>query len=957
MMRPSVTTPEPQPEDARPDERVWHALEVSDVLPALGTSPQRGLTSEEAARRLERHGPNELTEKPRPTFWSLLWDQLNNFIVIVLIAAGIVSAVLGDYIEAAAILAIVVLNAILGVVQESRAEQALAALRRMAAPDAQVIRDGHRQSLPARVLVPGDVVLLEAGNFVPADLRLVETVNLRIEEAALTGESVAVEKDARVVLRQDVPLGDRLNTAFMGTVVAYGRGRGLVVTTGMHTQIGLIAAMLQAVEEETTPLQRKLDQLGRLLGWAALTVCALVFLVGWLRGYEPLEMFIIAVSLAVAAVPEGLAAVVTITLALGMREMIKRHALIRRLASVETLGSTTVICSDKTGTLTQNQMTVTRLWVDGTLLEVTGQGYDPVGAFRVDGQPVDLVRMPGATTALWAAVLANDAEIERAEEGQASRFRVVGDPTESALIVAAVKGGAEQDRLDRAYPRIDEIPFDSTRKRMTTLHRVMEPTTADPSPFIDDHHREWVVSATKGAPDIVLDLCTHVQHLDDSRTPLTDAMRQQILEANSRMSQQALRVLAVAYRIDQEAPGEVSPETVERDLTFVGLFGMIDPGRAEVPPAIERARKAGIRTVMITGDFANTARAIAEQIGLLRQGGQVLTGADLAAMDDAALKTEVVRTDVYARVSPEHKVRIVDALKANGEIVAMTGDGVNDAPALKRADIGVAMGITGTDVAKETADMVLTDDNYASIVAAVEQGRVIYSNIRKFVFFLLSSNVAEILIVFLATLAGLPSPLTAIQLLWLNLVSDGAPALALAMEKADPDVMERPPRPKDEPIIHGPMRLGILIQSITQPAAVFTAFIIGLLWHLDQALPAGVNPLLGLLQYNWRAEGVDVQTAETMAFVTLTLCELLRAFTVRSERLSIFQIGLFSNRYMVGAVLLSLVLLMAVVFVPALQPIFNTHALSWTEWEIVIGLALIPAVSEEITKWFLRRRG
>jgi Ca2+-transporting ATPase len=956
-MRPTAMAPGTEPEDQRPDGRVWHALEVSDLLPALGTSPQHGLPSDEAARRLERHGPNELVEKQRPGIWSMLLGQLSNFIVIVLIVAGVVSAMLGDYVEAAAILAIVALNAILGVVQERRAEEALAALRRMAAPEAQVIRDGHRQTLPARDLVPGDLVLLEAGNFIPADLRLVETVNLRVEEAALTGESVAVEKDARVVLRQDVPLGDRLNTAFMGTVVAYGRGRGIVVSTGMHTQIGLIAAMLQAGEDETTPLQRKLDQLGKVLGWAALGVCALVFLIGWARGYEPFDMFLVAVSLAVAAVPEGLPAVVTITLALGMREMIKRHALIRRLASVETLGSTTVICSDKTGTLTQNQMTVTRLWVDGTMLEVTGQGYDPVGQFRIDGQAVDLLHQPGAATALWAAVLANDAALERAGEGHASRFRVVGDPTESALIVAAVKGGADQDRLGRAYPRIDEIPFDSTRKRMTTLHRVVEPSAADSSPFVDATQHEWVVSATKGAPDIVVGLCTHMQRMDDVRAPLTPEMRQQILDANSRMSEQALRVLAVAYRVDRELPGEVSAETVERDLTFVGLFGMIDPGRAEVPPAIDRARRAGIRTVMITGDFANTARAIAEQIGLLRPGGQVLTGADLAALDDASLVREVARTDVYARVSPEHKVRIVDALKSNGEIVAMTGDGVNDAPALKRADIGVAMGITGTDVAKETADMVLTDDNYASIVAAVEQGRVIYSNIRKFVFFLLSSNVAEILIVLLATLAGLPSPLTAIQLLWLNLVSDGAPALALAMEKADPDVMDRPPRPKKEPIIHGPMLLGILVQAVAQTSAVFAAFGVGLFWHLEHALPAGVNPLLGLLQYNWRGAATDVQIAETMAFVTLCLCELLRAFTVRSERLSIFQIGPFSNRFMLAAVLFSVFLLLLAVFVPFLQPIFNTHALSLKEWQVVIGLALIPAVCEEITKWFLRRRG
>ncbi|MCX6070182.1 MAG: cation-translocating P-type ATPase [Chloroflexi bacterium] len=927
-MRPSVTSPSPQPGDPRQDERVWHALEVSDLLPALGTSPERGLTTDEAARRLARYGHNELAEKPRPGFWKMLLGQLSSFIVIVLIVAGVISAILGDYIEAAAILAIVALNAVLGVVQERRAEEALAALRRMAAPEAQVIRDGHRVSVPARDLVPGDLVILEAGNFVPADLRLVETVNLRIEEAALTGESVAVEKDARVVLRQDVPLGDRLNTAFMGTVVAYGRGRGLVVTTGMHTQIGLIAAMLQVAEDEQTPLQRKLDQLGKVLGWAALGVCALVFLVGWGRGYEPFEMFIIAVSLAVAAVPEGLAAVVTITLALGMREMIKRHALIRRLASVETLGSTTVICSDKTGTLTQNQMTVTRLWVDETTLEVTGQGYDPVGQFRVDGKPVDLTQMPGVSTALWAAVLANDAEIEMAGEGEASRFRVVGDPTESALVVAAAKGGADRGTLSRAYPRINEIPFDSDRKRMTTLHRVVEPSGADASPFTDDQQREWVVAAMKGAPDIVLGLCTHVQHLDDSRASLTEAMRRQILEANSRMAQQALRVLAVAYRVEEEEPGEVTVDVVERDLTFVGLFGMIDPGRAEVPPAIDTARRAGIRTVMITGDFANTARAVAEQIGLMRPGGQVLTGSELARMDDATLTREVVRTDVYARVSPEHKVRIVDALKANGEIVAMTGDGVNDAPALKRADIGVAMGITGTDVAKETADMVLTDDNYASIVSAVEIGRIIYSNIRAFGFYLLSCHLGEIAIIFVAKMAGLPSPLTAIQLLWLNLVTDGAPALALGMEKGDPDTMDQPPRPPDEPVINRSMQLGIILQTLAIAGVTLGAYFVGLHAHPEQP-----------------------EFAETMSFATLSFSELLRAFTARSERYPLLRIGVFSNRTMVYAVLSSVLLVAAVLYVPFLQPVFNTVTLGWAQWQLMLPLVLVPAVVAELTKW------
>ncbi|MCJ7830953.1 MAG: HAD-IC family P-type ATPase, partial [Dehalococcoidia bacterium] len=522
-----------------------------------------------------------------------------------------------------------------------------------------------------------------------ADLRLTETANLRIEEAALTGESQAVDKDARITLRQDVSLGDRRNTAFMGTLVTYGRGRGVVVSTGMHTQIGLIATMLQLVEEEPTPLQQRLDQLGKALGWAALAVCVLVFGIGWLRGYDPLDMFLIAVSLAVAAVPEGLPAVVTITLALGMREMIKRHALIRRLSSVETLGSATVICSDKTGTLTQNQMTVTRLWVDGAGFEVTGQGYAPRGQFKLEGEEVDLQDHPGALTALWVAALANDATLEVPPEGEsAAGYRLAGDPTEGALVVAAAKAGGHRESIGQAYPRIDEIPFDSTRKRMTTVHKVEDPRPGDFSPFYDTSRRGWEVIATKGAPDVILDLCTRRQRLNDRAEPLTEQARREILAANDAMSRQALRVLAVAYRTEPDVTDRPLPEDVERDLTFVGLIGMIAPARPEVLPALEKARRAGIRTVMITGDYPETARAIASDIGLLREGHQVLSGSELAKMDDDQLKAEVMRTDVFARVSPEHKVRIVDALKRNGQVVAMTGDGVNDAPALKRSDIG-----------------------------------------------------------------------------------------------------------------------------------------------------------------------------------------------------------------------------------------------------------------------------
>ena len=944
----------PQDAEIILDDSDWHVLHADEVLKRLATFSDKGLSSEEAGRRLEQFGPNALTEAQPPTFWQMLWEQFNNFVVIMLIVAAAISGVLGEWIDATAIMAIVVLNAALGVIQQRRAEQALAALRKLAAPEAHVIRDGSRQVIPSPQLVPGDLVLLEAGNFVPADMRLLEAVNLRIEEAALTGESVPVQKDATARLEADLPLGDRKNTTFMGTLVNYGRGRGIVVGTGMRTQIGLIAEMLQSVQQEPTPLQRRLDQLGKTLGWGALTICALVFVLGWARGHNPLDMFMIAVGLAIAAVPEGLPAVVTISLALGMREMIKRHALIRRLSSVETLGSATTICSDKTGTLTQNEMTVTRMWVDGQFIEITGTGYYPEGEFRINGKPIDSSNYPGALTALWVATLNNDAELEPTGtvDGRQT-YRMVGDPTEGALIVAATKVGALARDLNEAYPRLQEVPFDAIRKRMVTVHALSQPRPEDISPFYDEVPDGYVV-AVKGAPDIVLNLCNQYQHMGDYPLDLDEAQRMRILKANDTLTQDALRVLGVAYKVTPDKPDIQDVQALESDLIFVGLIGMIDPPRPEVPPALQLARHAGIRTVMITGDYPNTARAIAESIGLLRPGHQVLTGAELNRMDDQVLQSQVEYTDVFARVSPEHKLRIVEALQVNGEVVAMTGDGVNDAPSIKKADIGVAMGITGTDVAKESADMVLTDDNYASIVSAVEQGRVIYANIRKFVFFLLSSNVAEIMIIFLATLAGLPTPLTVIQLLWLNLLTDGAPALALAMEKGDPDEMRRPPRPPSEPIINKTMQLGIFIQTITQTGAVLTAFALGLFWHLAKGdiLPPGANPILFLLQYDWR--GLDVQTAETMAFATLSLCELFRAYTARSERLSIFKMGPFSNRSMQYAVGLSIALLLLVVNVPFLQPIFNTHFLQPVEWAVVLSFALVPAVSEEITKAYLR---
>ncbi|MFN2213195.1 MAG: cation-translocating P-type ATPase [Anaerolineales bacterium] len=909
----------------------WHAVEVDEVLSRLATYAQSGLTTTEAEKRLAQLGPNMLEESAPISFWQMLGEQFNNFVVILLIVAAVISALLGEYIEAAAIFAIVILNAALGVVQERRAAQELAALRKLASPDAHVIRDGSHQVIPAHQLVPGDMVLLDAGNYVPADMRLIEAVNLQVDEAALTGESVPVKKVAGERLEADIPLGDRKNTTFMGTMVTYGRGKGVVVSTGMYTQIGLIATMLQMVENEPTPLQRRLDAVGKTLGWAALAICAAVFLVGWMRGFNPLDMFLIAVSLAIAAVPEGLPAVVTISLAMGMREMIKRNSLIRRLSSVETLGSATTICSDKTGTLTQNQMTATQVWVDGQLIDITGGGYKPAGQFQIDQRTIDLNDFPGASTALWVAALNNNADLDLGDAEQGA-YRVAGDPTEGALIVAAAKANAWSKDLSQSYPRVQEIPFDSTRKRMLTLHRISEPDPEDISPFYDHDLQEWFVLTVKGAPDIILDLCTQMERINDTTSTLTDEDRARIIEANDKMTHQALRVLAMAYRVVQRVPEDLNLQDLEQELVFAGLIGMIDPPREEVAKALNVGRRAGIRTIMITGDYPATARAVAESIDLLEPGHQVLTGAQMDQLDDRELEDQIGYTDVFARVSPEHKLRIVEALRARDEVVAMTGDGVNDAPAIKRANIGVAMGITGTDVAKESADMVLTDDNYASIISAVEQGRVIYSNIRKFVYYLLSCNVAEIATIFLGIMFTQGSPLTVIQLLWLNLITDGAPALALGTEKGDPDIMDQKPRPPSEPIINHFMTAGIGIQTIAITFVTLTAYFIGLQLYSS-------NPLM----------------PSTMAFVTLSFSELLRAFTARSERYPLLKIGPFSNRLMNYALLGSLVLLLVVIYIPFLQPIFDTSPLGWEQWQTILPLIVIPAFVAEVSKPLLVR--
>ncbi len=916
-----------------------HGETIASLVADFETHLERGLEPAAASDRLARFGANELAERPQPGFLALLAAQFNNYLVIILIIAAIISLALGEYVDSIAIMVIVVLNAVVGVVQESKAEQALAALKKMSAPTAQVVRGGHQITVAGRELVAGDIVLLEAGNYVPADLRLVETVNLRIEEASLTGESVAVEKNAGAVLDREIPLGDRHNTAFMGTLIAYGRGRGLVTATGMNTQIGLIAEMLQLVESEDTPLQKKLEHLGKVLGSACLAICALVFVYGLFRDTDVatafnegflhylrtekadiVHLFMTAVSLAIAAVPEGLPAIVTICLALGMQRMIKHNALIRKLPAVETLGCTTVVCSDKTGTLTQNQMTVVQGYAGATRFRVSGEGYSPKGEFFV-GSAAFAARDDADASLLFAGALAcNDARLEDAE-GDAAR--IIGDPTEGALLVAAAKAGYWHAAQSVALPRVAEIPFDSDRKRMTTIHRADATRRDDASPFI---------AFVKGAPDVILDLCGERMH-DGKRVALTPEMRAEILHHNRDMASKALRVLAVACKPLAEVPGEVTPETVETGLVFVGLLGMIDPPRPEVIDALKRARGAGLRSVMVTGDYKDTAEAIARDIGLLAGGGRVLTGPEIEKMSDEELAARTDDLSVCCRVSPQHKTRIVDAFKSRGHVVAMTGDGVNDAPALKRANIGIAMGITGTDVAKQTADMVLTDDNFASIIAAIEQGRIIYSNIRKFVYFLLACNVGEILIIFGAMLIGLPIPLKPVHLLWLNLVSDGAPALALGLEKGDPDIMERPPRAPTEPVINREMAIGIGVVGLVDAIAILTVFYLALQRHPGELV-----------------------VAQTIAFVTLCSSELIRAFTARSEHHSVFAIGVFSNRWMVWAVGVSFLLVLAVVYLPFLTPFFQTVPLSVDDWLFMLPFFFASPIAMELLKLQLRRR-
>ncbi|GIW88346.1 MAG: ATPase [Isosphaeraceae bacterium] len=887
---------------AQADDPLWHALDPDDGLARLG-SRRAGLTTQEARERLARFGLNQLETTPPVSAWAILLAQFRNTLILILIAAVVISALLGHALEAVAISAIVLLATLLGFVQEYHAERSLEKLRQMAAPLAHVLRDGVEVEIPAAEVVPGDLILLRAGNRVPADARLLEAFNLRAEESGLTGESTPVEKNAQARAAPDAPLGDRPSMVYAGTAIVAGRGLAVVTATGMRTEFGKVARLLRETEPGATPLQQNLDRVGRALARGAGLIVLLIVTAGLLRGQDFVDMLIFGVALAVAVVPEALPAVVTISLAIGVQRMVRRNALIRRLPAVETLGSTSVIGTDKTGTLTRNEMTVRKLYAAGATYELDGVGYEPRGRLCRDGVPVEPTPEP-VRLLLEAAILASDSRLEH--DPQSGRWRILGDPTEGALVVAAAKLGLDKAELDARRPRVHEIPFSAESKRMTTVHADAEGWTA----------------AMKGAPEAVITACTSLM-TNHGVIPLDEPRRQEILQIAAEQANQALRVLAVASRrLD-------SLDTPERDLTFLGLVGMIDPPRPEARDAIRRCRDAGIRVLMITGDHPATAHAIARELDLL-QTGRVVTGPTLETMTDAELLAQVESIDVYARVSPEHKLRIVDALQRRGHVVAMTGDGINDAPALKRAAIGVAMGITGTDVTKEAAAMTLLDDNFASIVAAVEEGRAIYGNIKKYLMYLLSSNIGEIALMAAAALLGLPMPLAAVPLLYVNLATDGLPALALAVDPPEPDLMRHPPRNPQSGLF-------------TRPVVVL--MIVGGLWSalVNLGLFAGV-----LLS------GQGLARAMTLTFVCLVLIQFFKAYNLRSDHRSVL-VRPFANRWLNLAILWELLLMGAVVSLPVFHGPFRIVPLEVSDWLLAGGLAATVSPVLELVKWMVRR--
>jgi len=895
----------------------WYQLDPPAVLRELKTDLASGLGEAEAERRLAEHGRNELVGTGIKSPWLILWEQLTALMVVILIIAAVLSALLGDYKDAIAIGAIVVLNAILGFSQEYRAEKAMAALKKLAVPSVRVRRDARVAEIPAVQLVPGDVILLEAGNFVSADCRVLESASLQTHEAALTGESEPIGKITGAIAQAELPLGDRLNVAYMGTFVTAGRGVAVVTETGMRTELGRIATLIQIVNREPTPLQRRLAQLGKGLAAVAVFLVAVIFLLGLLRGEDLKLLFLTAVSIAVAAVPEGLPAVVTIALTLGAQRMLRRRVLIRKLPAVETLGSITVICSDKTGTLTQNRMTA-------AVLQLADEKLD----LATDAAPAEKGAHPAFGLLLAGGALCNDAHFQ-ADTGHSTTTTPLGDPTETALAAAAARFGLMKHDLERVLPRVGEVPFSSERKRMTTVHRV--PSDPGLLPFgVGSAHEGDLrpyVAFTKGALDNLLDISATIW-VHGKPEPFDQARRAALTKDHEKLAQNGMRVLGVAFRWMDAVP-DVADQTIEQNLTLVGMVGIIDPPRPEVAAAVAKCKAAGIRPVMITGDHPLTAQYIAGQLGLTGD-GQVLAGPELDGMSVAELERRAESVPVYARVSPEHKLKIIEGLQRRGDIVAMTGDGVNDAPALKKADIGVAMGITGTDVAKEAADMVLLDDNFATIVDAVEEGRVIYDNVRKFIKYILATNSGEIWLMLAAPLFGMPLPLLPLQILWMNLVTDGLPALALGVEAPEPDTMSRPPhRPNENIFSRGLGRHVIWV---------------GLLMGILSLAPG---------YWYWRAGDPNWQT---LLFTTMTLSQMAHVMAIRSDRHSLFRIGLLTNKPLVGAVLLTVVLQLALVYVPFLQVFFKTNPLPLPDLALAVALSTVVFVAVEIEKWITRRR-
>ena len=883
----------------------WHVLTKEQAFEKLNSRPT-GLGESEAAERLSQYGPNEIQAAQRISAWNILLDQFKNVLILILLGATVLSLFLGHGIESIVIAVIVLFAVLLGFIQEYRAERAIEALRQMAAPTAKVVRDGKEIQVQARDLVPGDVVILHTGDRIPADGRILDSVNLQVEEAALTGESMPIEKIAEPLGKEDLPVGDRRNMVYAGTAVTYGRGKVQVVATGMQSEFGKIAQLLQTVETGKTPLQQNLDRVGTLLARAAFVVVAIIVGLGLLRGQPFIDMLIFGIALAVAVVPEALPAVVTISLAIGVQKMVRRHALIRRLSAVETLGSTSVICSDKTGTLTKDEMTVRQIFVAGKLYNVSGSGYAPVGEFSTNGTklagPNEELRQ-----LLTAAVLASDATIaSNTDNNPGGEWDIKGDPTEGALVVAAAKAGLQKEALDAQLPRLQEIPFTSETKRMTTLHQTSQ----------------GAVAYTKGAPEVILEYSDQILTADGDK-PLDESTRREIGAVARDMAANALRVLGIAYKPNADL------QNAQNNTIFLGLAGMIDPPRPEARDAIVVCENAGIRPVMITGDHPVTAEAVAHELGLLKR-GRVVTGAELDEISDEDFKREVEDIEVYARVSPAHKLRVVTALQANEHIVAMTGDGVNDAPALKKADIGIAMGITGTDVTKEAADMTLTDDNFASIVAAVEEGRGVFGNIKKYLMYLLSSNIGEIGLMAGSALLGLPLPLTAVQILYVNLATDGLPALALSVDPPEKDLMKRRPRNP---------RTGIF----TRP--VVALMVAGGIW----------STIINLGLFAWALNSRrSLEEAMTMTFVSLVLIQFFKAYNFRSDRNSVLYRP-FENRWLNTAILWEVVLLLFIVYLPALHEPFSTFSLPWEDWVIIIALSLTISPVLEFVKWMVRK--